>query len=92
MDCWLKGRYKIILFDFSKPVIYHEPMIKITLNGKQKELATALNLHDVIGQFCKDTHPVIAELNGHIIKKPIWNQISIKDGDTVELVSMVGGG
>jgi len=36
--------------------------------------------------------PVITELNGQIIKVPQRESIVLKDGDTVELVSFVGGG
>jgi len=66
--------------------------MKITLNGKTRELTNALNLESVIGQFCKDKNPVIAELNGEIIKNPHWEETLIKEGDTVELISFVGGG
>jgi sulfur carrier protein len=84
--------YKIILFDFLKALIYHEPMIKITLNGKQKEFDHPLNLTRVIGQCCQNINPVIAEINGRIVKKQAWEQTPVQDGDQVELVSMVGGG
>ncbi len=66
--------------------------MKITLNGKTRELTNALNLENVVGQFCKDKNPVIAELNGEIIKNPLWEETLIKEGDIVELVSFVGGG
>lgn len=66
--------------------------MKITLNGKTRELTDALNLENVIGEFCTDKNPVIAELNGKIIKNPRWKETLIKEGDTVELVSFVGGG
>ena len=66
--------------------------MKITLNGKTRELTNALNLENVVGQFCKDKNPVIAELNGEIIKNPLWEETLIKEGDTIELVSFVGGG
>ena len=67
-------------------------MTKITLNGKHKEFSSQPNLNDLIGQCCQDTRHVIAELNGQIIKNPAWKNTQIKDGDTVELISMVGGG
>ena len=66
--------------------------MKITLNGQNKELATSQNLHQIIEQFCKQSKHVIAEVNGHIIKSPRWTATTIKNGDTIELVSFVGGG
>ena len=64
----------------------------ITLNGKTKELLNTPNLKKVIEQFCKDKTPVIAELNGEIIKTPHWENAILTEGDTLELVSFVGGG
>ncbi len=67
-------------------------LMKITLNGQVKEFPSTPNLENIIGQFCKNKNPVIAELNGEIIKNPQWEKTIIKEGDTIELVSFVGGG
>jgi len=66
--------------------------MKINLNGQPKELLNAFNLKVTIDQFAKNKLPVIAELNGEIIKNPDWEKTILKDGDTLELVSFVGGG
>lgn len=69
--------------------------MKITINGQVKELSSATNLKDVISQFCKDERSssrVITELNGDIVKCAQWPETQVKDGDTIELVSFVGGG
>ena len=66
--------------------------MNITLNGKPKELLLTLDLKSIVEQFCKDKTPVIAELNGEIIKTPQWEETTLKEGDAVELVSFVGGG
>ncbi len=67
-------------------------MIKIMLNGKEKEFTTIPNLKILISQYCTDSQPVIAELNGQIVKKQTWEHTPVSPGDTIELVSMVGGG
>lgn len=66
--------------------------MNITLNGKPKEFPDPLGLKPLVEQFCKDKSPVIAELNGEIIKLPQWEETALKEGDVVELVSFVGGG
>lgn len=66
--------------------------MKITINGQIKELSSAASLKDVIAQFCKDSSRVITELNGNIVKCAQWPETQVKDGDTVELVTFVGGG
>ncbi len=66
--------------------------MQIILNGKEKELNSSLNLKEMIAQFRKDTRHVIAEVNGEIIRTPHWENTPIKKGDSIELVSLVGGG
>lgn len=66
--------------------------MKIFINGQTHELDGHKTLGQIIGQFCKDTPHVIAELNGKIIKTAQWPGTKIDDGDTVELVNIVGGG
>lgn len=66
--------------------------MKITVNGQTKELSTATNLKEVIAQFCQDSRRVITELNGDIVQSTQWQDTLIKEGDTIELVSLVGGG
>ena len=66
--------------------------MKIILNGKPQELGQNLHLKNLIDQFCKDTRHVIAEVNGTIVKSNQWEQKSLTDGDTIELINFVGGG
>lgn len=66
--------------------------MKITVNGKTKNVNPAMTLLALVKQFCKNPHLVIAELNGTIIKNDQWAAVKVQDGDTVELVNFVGGG
>jgi sulfur carrier protein len=34
----------------------------------------------------------IAELNGKVIRRDLWSDTALADGDCLELVSLVGGG
>jgi sulfur carrier protein len=67
-------------------------MATITLNGKNMELANSMTLHQVVDQFCIGNKHVIVELNGTIIKTNLWKATAIKEGDQLELISIVGGG
>ena len=62
------------------------------LNGQKKEISPSQNLHEVIGRFSQSPAVLIAEVNGTIVKKARWGAVSVNDGDTIELVSFVGGG
>ncbi len=64
----------------------------VTINGISKELATAATVSHLVAQFCKIPKNVITEINGHIVPNNEWDKVAVKDGDTIELVTFVGGG
>jgi sulfur carrier protein len=67
-------------------------MITLTVNGKPREaqentdLATYLSALDVNMKF------VAVGYNGQVIKKDQFSQITLSEGDTLEIVRPVGGG
>ena len=64
----------------------------IMINGQKKKIFAAQNLLEIVGQFSSNPAALIAEVNGAIVKKAQWDAVSVNDGDTIELVSFVGGG
>ncbi len=69
--------------------------MKIKVNGEEKKielaqenalLSTALNLMGY------KSNTVIVELNNLIINSINWGEVKLKDGDNLEIVSIVGGG
>jgi sulfur carrier protein len=66
--------------------------MKVTLNGQKKDFAKTMSLAQMIRCSCKNSHHMIVELNGCIIKRPHWPRTSVKEGDRIELVTFVGGG
>ncbi|MBF0570908.1 MAG: sulfur carrier protein ThiS [Candidatus Omnitrophica bacterium] len=66
--------------------------MNIIINGTSRQLNSTRNLSDIVSAYCKQSRHVIAELNGCIIPPEQWGQTSLKDGDTLELVTFVGGG
>lgn len=67
-------------------------MMKIKLNGREKELADRQSLKDVIGQFGRNPEHLIAEINGDIVRPSQWDTIVIQEGDVIEILNFVGGG
>jgi len=66
--------------------------MNITINGTHQQLSSEKNLTDIVASFCKQSRHVITELNGTIIHSDQWPQTRLQDGDTLELVTFVGGG
>ena len=68
--------------------------MKIKVNGEEKKieldnenalLSTALHL---IGY---NPNTIVVELNNLIINSTNWEKVKLKDGDNLEIVSIVGG-
>lgn len=64
----------------------------VKINGKQEKVTPNSTLQRIITTLTQKPDHVIAEVNGNIIKKPSWHETQIQEGDTIELVSFVGGG
>jgi sulfur carrier protein len=66
--------------------------MNIIINGKSQQLTSAKNRSEIVSSFCKQSKHVITELNGTIIPSDQWSHTNLQDGDTLELVTFVGGG
>lgn len=66
--------------------------MRITINGKARELAAVTNLHDMVLSLNLLPERVIIELNEKVIPRNLWRQTFLSDGDRLEMVSLVGGG
>ena len=69
--------------------------MKIKVNGEEKKIAidqendllsTELNLMGY------KPNTIVVELNNLIINSIKWEKVKLKDGDNLEIVSIVGGG
>ena len=69
--------------------------MKIKVNGEEKKieldqenalLSTTLNLMGY------NPNTIVVELNNLIINSIKWDKVKLKDGDNLEIVSIVGGG
>ena len=66
--------------------------MRITVNGKATEVAENSNLGAFVSAYKLEGKGVIAELNERVITKDLWVETVLKEGDRLELVSLVGGG
>ena len=69
--------------------------MKIKLNGENKTIdytTETISLESLIAQLGYQPQLVVVELNGAIITPKDWINTKIKDGDCLEVVTIVGGG
>ncbi len=67
-------------------------MIILRINGRQVELESPTPLLKYLEQLGVSHRAVAVEHNGVILERDAYGATTLKEGDTVEIVRMVGGG
>ena len=69
--------------------------MKIKVNGEEKNIDLDHEnppLSTVLNSMGYKPNTIIVELNNLIINSLKWEKVKLKDGDNLEIVSIVGGG
>jgi thiamine biosynthesis protein ThiS len=66
--------------------------MRIKLNGDPYDLAEPVTVGELLARLGIDGRRVAVELNLVILKRGVFEQTTIKEGDEVEIVNFVGGG
>ena len=68
--------------------------MKIKVNGEQRLIKSnkSISLYEAMKLLGYSTNTVVVELNKLIINSEGWKNEYLKDGDKLEIVSIVGGG
>lgn len=64
----------------------------ISVNGKDVTFSEGTTLTGVLQGYGLNQDTVVVEHNGIILKRELWQQTVLAHGDTLELVTFVGGG
>jgi len=67
-------------------------VIALQVNGKRVELDGPTLLTDYLLQLGADPRAIAVEHNGEIVERAAYAGLTLRDGDRVEIVRMVGGG
>jgi len=67
-------------------------MISLEVNGKHVELDGPTPLLAYIDQLGVNPRSIAVEHNGEIVERAAYSSITLREGDRVEIVRMVGGG
>ena len=67
--------------------------MQLKVNGEQRSLDAGLtHLNQVIEALGHHPKLVVVEFNGLILTPDRWAEQAMKDGDSLEIVTIVGGG
>jgi len=66
--------------------------VKITVNGEQRNLAQKVSLLEFLNQNKINLNVVVVEYNYDIVDREKWQDVTLADGDNLEILQFVGGG
>ena len=69
--------------------------MNINVNGEKKNIELDQEnvlLSTVLNSMGYKPNTIVVELNNLIINSIKWEKVTVKDGDNLEIVSIVGGG
>ena len=71
---------------------YNRHAVEITLNGESYPLEEPLSVTDLLVRLEIDSRRVAIEHNLAILRRHLFPDTVVRDGDRVEIVNFVGGG
>jgi len=66
--------------------------IEVRLNGRERRVRAGLTVKALIESLELRPELIVVELNREILRREVYGDVPVRDGDTVELVHFVGGG
>jgi len=66
--------------------------LQIQLNGENHELAETCTLEELVHELSLTPQRVAIELNRSVMRRDLWAETILNEGDRVEIVHFVGGG
>jgi thiamine biosynthesis protein ThiS len=66
--------------------------MRLQINGETQEIPSELNVTGLVEHLDLRPERVAIELNKQIVKRSLWKETPLKEGDALEIVHFVGGG
>jgi sulfur carrier protein len=66
--------------------------MKLTLNGQARDMEIGATVSDLLISLQLAEKLVLVELNGQAVQRADFPSIKLDEGDSIEIVRMVGGG
>lgn len=66
--------------------------MRVVVNGKDREVPERTSLSEFVVSCNLKPEGVIAVVNETVVKRHIWSEKVLGEGDRIELVSLIGGG
>ena len=74
-------------------VIKEEPIkMKVSVNGREVSVDNKTTLIDLLDRLGTDKLKTVVQLSGDIVRREKLSGKKLKEGDAIEIISIVGGG
>lgn len=64
----------------------------VVINGERKHITAGVTLLELLSELELDPRAVVVEHNRKIVRRAGLGDVTVADGDAIELVHFVGGG
>ena len=68
------------------------PLVTFFFNGEEYYITQTISLQKLIEYFAYQSTLFVVEYNNFICNKNKWNEIKIQENDSIEIITIVGGG
>ena len=66
--------------------------MKLVINGEERSFSASMSVEALLGALGVDPRKVAVERNLEIVPKSAYGEMTVHDGDKLEIVSFIGGG
>ncbi len=66
--------------------------MKVTVNGRPGQVGEGTTVADLLAEYKLDHVRVAVERNGRVVPRDQFDRVAVQDGDSLEVVTLVGGG
>ena len=67
-------------------------MFKLNINGLLYEYQPPMSTFDLLTYLGFNTDLILVDYNGTLLPKEQWGVLSLKEGDSLEILTLAGGG
>jgi thiamine biosynthesis protein ThiS len=64
----------------------------VTINGEARDIAEGLTVADLVPLLELQAERLAIEVNRKIVRRALWPETALGEGDKIEIVQFVGGG
>jgi len=66
--------------------------MRVQINGKEEDIDPSITVAALVGRFNLQPKHVAVEVNCDLVPRKVFETTSLKEGDRIEIVTLVGGG